>query len=87
MNGDQHPFFGEGALLDSDARSATIRAEDECHCLVLSREHFDQIGIQHPDWCLPVMRRISRVVMGRFKKANHDLLMLYHALVSEIRGG
>ena len=48
LNGTDHAFFGEGALLDADSRSATIRADLECICLVLDRESFEKFGKQYP---------------------------------------
>ena len=79
-------LFGEGALLDSDARSATIKADTECHCLILGREAFEKFSSEYPQWSLPVVQRIAKVVLARLKKTNEDLSLLYHALVSEIRG-
>ena len=82
-----HAFFGEGGMLDSDARSATIRAETTCRCLVLGSDAFQKFSKQHPEWALPVLARIAQAVMARLRKTNHDLTLLYNALVSEIRGG
>jgi len=87
LRAEAHAFFGEGGLLAADARSATIRAERECHCLMLSRSAFEQFGLEHPQWALPILRRIANAVMTRFRKANDDLMLLYNALVAEIRGG
>lgn len=82
-----HPiFFGEGALLDAEARSATIRADAECHCLVLSREKFNLFIKRDPAWALPIIQRIARSLLSRLRKTNDDLSLLYHALVEEIRG-
>ena len=86
LKSTHYPCFGEGGLLDSDTRSATIRAQSESHCLVLSREIFDQLAQASPAWALPVLRRISQAVLGRLKKTNHDLMLLHQALISEIRG-
>jgi CRP-like cAMP-binding protein len=86
LRGAEHAFFGEGALLDADARSATIRADEECICLVLGREAFAEFGRNHPAWAFPVLVRIARAVMTRLRKTNQDLTLLYNALVTEIRG-
>lgn len=86
LKGDQLPFFGEAALLDEDARSATIKAETDCHCLVLTKEAFAKFSSEHPQWALPILSRVARVVMGRLRKANNDFTMLYNALVNEVRG-
>lgn len=80
------PFFGEGALLDSDARTATIKAETECHCLVLDRKAFEGFSREHPEWAMPVFLRIARAVMSRLSKSNSDLMLLYNALLAEVRG-
>jgi len=86
LDASNHVFFGEGGLLDTDARSATILAETVCLCLILDRVAIDEFGKEHPEWALPILLRIARVVMERLRKTNNDLMLLYNALVSEIRG-
>ena len=86
LRGEENSFFGEGALRDADSRSATIRADVECVCLVLGREAFAEFGKKHPAWAFPVLVRIARAVMARLRKTNQDLTLVYNALVSEIRG-
>lgn len=86
LQGTQHCFFGEGAILDNEARSATIVADTHCRCLVLEREKFWQFSKKHPDWAFPVLVRITREIMTRLRKTNSDLTLLYNALVAEIRG-
>lgn len=82
---DAHPAFGEGGLVDSDRRTATIRAEQDCECLALDRRDFAAFSKEQPRWALPVYRRIATAVMGRLRKTNDDMLLLYNALVAEIR--
>ena len=86
LRAEAHSFFGEGALLDADARSATIRADSECSCLVLDRCSFETFGKKFPHWAFPVLARIARAVLERLRKTNEDLTLLYNALVTEIRG-
>lgn len=86
LTGALNVFFGEGAILDEDVRSATIVAQSPCVCLALSREDFINYAQQHPTWALPVVMRIVRVVMGRLKKVNADMMLLYHALMREVSG-
>ena len=81
-----HAFFGEGGLIYAERRSATITSDTECHCLVLSRVAFEKFGDEHPEWALPFYRRISASVLTRLRKSNEDMMLLYKALVSEIRG-
>lgn len=86
LKGENHAFFGEGGLLDSDPRSATIKADTLCTCMVLERSRFESFGRKNPQWALPILSRIARAVMARLRKTNNDLLLLYNALVSEVRG-
>ena len=86
FDGTKNITFGESGLIESDRRSATIRADVDSTCLVLDRPIFEEFSRQHPDWALPVYRRIAHAVMARLKKTNNDMMLLYNALVSEIRG-
>lgn len=86
LTAENHAFFGEGGLLDTDARSASILAETDCTCLMLRRETFEEFSKRHPEAALLVLGRISKTVMARLRKTNHDLMLLYRALVAEIRG-
>jgi CRP/FNR family cyclic AMP-dependent transcriptional regulator len=79
-------FFGEGALLDVDTRSATIQSVTDCECYSINREDFEAFSKEHPELALPVFKKIARAVMARFRKANQDFLLVYNALVAEIRG-
>jgi CRP/FNR family cyclic AMP-dependent transcriptional regulator len=83
LHGHMGTFFGEGALLEADTRSATICAESECRCLVLSKIEFEKFCIEHPDWALPIIKRVAKAVMIRLKNMNNDLSLLYKALVDE----
>lgn len=85
LDAKDHPFFGEAALLASDKRSATIIAETECTCFLLNRSHFEQFCREQPQWALPVVLRIARVVLDRLAKTNNDMILLYNALLNEVR--
>lgn len=79
-------IFGEGAILDVDTRSATIKAITQCECYAIDRNDFESFSTQYPELALPVFKKIARAVMTRFRKTNHDFLLVYNALVEEIRG-
>lgn len=83
LHGHLGTFFGEGALLEADTRSATLKAECECLCLVLSKGDFEKFCAEHPEWALPIIRRVAQAVMVRLKNMNVDLSLLYRALVDE----
>ncbi len=86
FNGEKNIAFGEGGIIDADARSATIRADTDCVCIILERNAFEKYSATYPQWALPIYRRIAQAVMSRMKKTNDDMLLLYNALVAEIRG-
>jgi CRP/FNR family cyclic AMP-dependent transcriptional regulator len=83
LSGHMGTFFGEGGLLEADTRTATIRAESECRCLILTKADFDRFCLQHPEWALPILKRVAKAIMNRLKNMNHDLALLYKALVDE----
>ena len=86
INSSQHAFFGESGLLDKELRSATIFSEDECHCLVLTKKKFEDFANAKPQWAMPFYRAITSMVLGRLRKTNSDLSLVYRALVAEVRG-
>jgi CRP/FNR family cyclic AMP-dependent transcriptional regulator len=47
-------FFGEMALIDHSARSATVAAETELHCLMFTSWIFRPFALKHPEvaWAL-----------------------------------
>lgn len=86
FEGAKNIAFGESGLIDADSRSATIRADTDCELIVLERRAFEKFSTAYPKWALPIYRRIAQAVMARMKKTNNDMLLLYNALVAEIRG-
>ncbi len=86
LKSEMRPAFGEGGLIGSEKRGATIRTETACHCLFIEREDFERFASEYPEWALPIYRRIAQSVMLRLRQTNEDMLLLYNALVSEIRG-
>ncbi|MFC1504145.1 cyclic nucleotide-binding domain-containing protein [Spirochaetota bacterium] len=79
-----NPFFGELALLDSDKRSASIKADTNCRCFSIARNSFINFGNTNPKLGLAITREISNLISQRFRKQNKDILLLFEALVSEI---
>jgi CRP-like cAMP-binding protein len=79
-------FFGEGALFGQEARSASVIADDYCRCLVLDGGDFERFCRLYPQWSVSIILRLAKVVATRLRSLNHDYVMLYQALVSEIRG-
>jgi CRP-like cAMP-binding protein len=83
LAGHMGAFFGESGLLESDTRTATIRAETEVQCLVLTKNDFESYCNANPQWALPILKRVAKAIMNRLKNMNQDLGLLYKALVDE----
>jgi CRP/FNR family transcriptional regulator, cyclic AMP receptor protein len=79
------PFFGELALLDADRRSATIVAVQDSDLLALTRESYERFGNEHPQAGLAMARELAKLVSGHLRRANEDALLLFEALVNEVR--
>jgi CRP-like cAMP-binding protein len=79
-------FFGEVGLLESERRSATVTAETDVECLVMSRDAFVRLGDEHPVIGLLITREIAKSLSQRLRKANKDMITLFTALVTEIEG-
>ena len=80
------PAFGEGGLIDSEPRSATVKCDTECVCLVLNRVQFQSFCDQYPQWAVPILKKLSTNLMARLRQTNTDLMLLHKALMTEIRG-
>lgn len=85
LNGDHHAAFGEGGLIEGEARSATVTCDSDVECLVLHREEFNQFAVEQPHFALPVVKRIALILMNRLNQTSNDLMLLHKALMSEIR--
>ena len=80
-----HPSFGEGGLMEGEVRSATIKCDTDVVCLALTQTDFNRFCEQHPQFALPVFRRIAQGLMKRLNQTSNDLMMLHKALMEEIR--
>jgi len=86
LNGEKRLAFGEGGLIGAEKRGASICADTACDCLIINRDDFEKFALEHPACALPIYRRIAQSIMVRLRKTNEDMLLLYNALVAEIRG-
>lgn len=78
-------FFGEMALLDEDVRSASILLKKDCEFLTINRADFVELGKKHPGICLPITQVINKILCGRLRRANNDVILLFDALVEEVQ--
>lgn len=81
-----HPGLGEGGLIDSEVRSATVSCKTDCSFLILTQKNFTYFCEKWPQWALPITTKLASILMQRLKKTNQDLALLYKALMNEIRG-
>lgn len=84
LKDDEDVFFGELALMDEEVRSASVIADTDCEFLVISREDFTRLGEEDPWLGLLVTRAIGRQLCKRLRKANHDVITLFEALVGQV---
>jgi glutaminase len=64
--------FGEMALLDESPRSATVTADTEAECDVLSIADFNRLGESHPHIIRVMMRNLALGLSRNLKKRNQE---------------
>ncbi len=79
------PAFGEGGLIEPEPRSATIKADLDSECLVLTQEKFQNFCLKNPEWAVPILKKLALNLMGSLRKTSNDLMLLHKALMNEIR--
>jgi sulfate permease, SulP family len=68
--------FGELALLDREARSATVEADDDLVCYVLTRVNFEQLSAVHPTVAIKLLANLGRELSSRLRRANRTIFQL-----------
>lgn len=68
--------FGELALLDQEARSATVEADEELVCYVLTRTRFESITARHPEVAIKLLINLGRELSSRLRRANRTIYQL-----------
>lgn len=85
LKAEYNIFIGEMALIDNDKRSATVTATENSLALVIGKKGFMDLGDSAPHIGLPITRAISKIVAGRLRKTNEDMMTLFNALVTEVQ--
>lgn len=68
--------LGELALLDRAPRSASVRADGELACLVLTETAFRRLTASHPSLAITLLGNLARQVSGRLRRATRTIRQL-----------
>ncbi len=68
--------FGEMALLDQEARSATVEADEDLLCYVLDRAGFDKLTRQNPAIAIKLLTNLGRELASHLRRANRTIYQL-----------
>ena len=72
LTSDMGCVFGEMALIDSDKRSATVKAKTDCRLLKISREDFNSFADSHPSAGVSLLRFIGVNLIRNIRKENEN---------------
>ena len=62
--------IGEMAIIDETSRSATVKAPEEVHLLILSRKGFDEILENHPGLGIKILKGIARLLSLNMRRTS-----------------
>src|SRR5204863_10056111 len=65
--------FGEMALLDRDARSATVQADEPLICYVLDRPAYERIERELPAIAIKLLTNLGAELSARLRQSNRTL--------------
>ncbi|MCW5694443.1 MAG: SLC26A/SulP transporter family protein [Pseudolabrys sp.] len=68
--------FGELAILDAGPRSASVVAEEDVVCFVLSEEQFISLAQTAPNIAIKLLAGLGRELSGRLRRANRTIRQL-----------
>lgn len=68
--------FGEFAILDAGPRSASVIADDEVICHVLSEAQFITLSKDAPSLAIKLLSGLGRELSKRLRRANHTIQQL-----------
>jgi sulfate permease, SulP family len=69
-------IFGELAILDTGARSATVIADEDLICFGLTTSNFTALAAKSPSVAIQLLAAIGRELSGRLRTANRTIVHL-----------
>lgn len=79
--------FGEMALLENEARSATVTALSDCSLMELHRQEFLDLVREKPEMGLKLVLSLAQLLSRHLRKSNQDVIKLTTALAIALEGG
>ncbi len=85
LGDEAHPVLGEVALIDSDQRSATVKAVTDCVLLVTSREQFFALAGREPVIGVKLLLTLGKRMASTIRRSNAEVVKLTTALALALR--
>ncbi|TFG37018.1 MAG: cyclic nucleotide-binding domain-containing protein [Syntrophobacterales bacterium] len=73
---EEHPVFGEIALLEESKRTATIKALTDCVFYELEKVAFVRLVEGDHELGFQIMQNLARIVSSRLRRADEDVVKL-----------
>ncbi len=86
LKADDGVSFGEMALLEKEARSATVTALTSVRLLELRREEFMGLVQDDPQMGVKILLRLAQLLSRHLRKTNQDVVKLTTALAIALGG-
>lgn len=65
--------IGEMSIIDHEPRSATCIAKDDSLVLILSRQNYEQILVEHPNLAVQLLSRLAKLLSQRLRSLNGQM--------------
>lgn len=80
LRAEDHPVFGEIALLEESERTATIKAMTDCVFYKIKKDNFLKLADADHELGYKILLNMARIVSSRLRKSNEDIIKLTTAL-------
>jgi CRP-like cAMP-binding protein len=85
LDAQQHPVFGEIALLEESERTATVMAVTDCVFYEIRKDDFLRLAESDYELGYRVLLNLARIVSTRLRKVNEDAIKLTTVLSLVLR--